>query len=347
MARAPSDLPHNYPDRAMRDALLDPDNLRALVRAVAPDLADRLDYSRLEVVGKPYFLDDWRSRDRDILVRLPFRDAVGGEVLVCILIEHQSDADPVMPLRMLVYAVFYWEQEWKAWEDQHQRGQELRLTPIVPIVLHTGPQPWDKSRALADLFNVPPEIRAWLPTWAMPIWDLPTHTVEELVRSDDAFWQALAVVRAERSTQDEFLAALRQALTRMEPLGTQKPVRWHQLLRMVLHWGLFRRPRREHQQVLETARDSHATVQLRSEVEKMSQLTEKTWEEELTEKLTEKFLKEGELRAYRATLRKQLEQRFQTLPEELLRRIAAAEAESLIRALDAVMTVSSPNELNL
>jgi hypothetical protein len=108
MARRPSDWPHNLPDRMMRDALVQPDNLRALVREVAPGIADLLDYSRAEVVGKPYFLDHWRSRKRDVLVRLPYRDAAGQrEILVCILVEYQSDTDPAMPLRMLVYAVFF------------------------------------------------------------------------------------------------------------------------------------------------------------------------------------------------------------------------------------------------
>src|SRR5204863_8092080 len=134
---------------------------------------------------KPYFLDDWRSRERDVLVRVPYRDDAGQrEILVCILVEHQSYADQAMPLRMLVYAVFFWEQEWKTWEDKHKHGQLLRLTPILPIVLHTGPKLWDKSRSLADLFDVPAELQSWLPGWAMPLWDLQEHPAEELLRSD-------------------------------------------------------------------------------------------------------------------------------------------------------------------
>src|SRR5205085_6296090 len=252
---------------------------------VAPDIADHLDYSRVEVVGKPYFLDDWRSRERDVLVRLPYLDAAGQrEILVCILVEHQSDTDQAMPLRMLVYAVFFWEQEWKHWEGGHQRGDPLRLTPILPIVLHTGPEPWDTSRALADLFDVPQELKAWLPSWAMPLWDLPEHPAEELLRSADPFWQMLAVARAEQAPTEEFLATLRQALAHLEPLGTQARVRWDQLLRMVLHWAVFRRPHEEHDRVNQAALDSHSNVDLRREVETMSKLAEKTWEEELKER---------------------------------------------------------------
>src|SRR4051812_49210053 len=98
-------LPRDFPDRAIRDALVRPEHLHALLRQVAPEVADRLDYTRLELVHRPYLLDDWRQREADILIRLPLLGTEGGEVLVCILIEHQSSADPVMPLRLLLYAV--------------------------------------------------------------------------------------------------------------------------------------------------------------------------------------------------------------------------------------------------
>jgi hypothetical protein len=336
----------------MRDALVQPDNLRALLREVAPGIADHLDYIRVEVVGKPYFLDDWRTRDRDVLVRLPYLDGVEQRtILVCILIEHQSTTDQVMPLRMLVYAVFAWEQEWKGWEEGHRRGEPLRLTPILPVVLHTGSQPWDTNRSLADLFDVPAELRAWLPSWQMPLWDLPEHSTDELLKRDDAFWQVLAVARAGGEPAEEFLRTFREALTHLAPLGTQARVRWDQLLRMVLHWALFRRPHGEYTRLKEAARDSHSDVELKREVETMSQLTEKTWEEELKER----FLSEGEsrgelqgeLRALRNTLRAQLLQRFQSLPDEVLQRIAVAGAEQLNAALASVLTLKSLDDLKL
>jgi hypothetical protein len=355
MARTPNDLPHNLPDRMVRDALLQPDNLRALIRAVAPDIADHLDYSRLEVVGKPYFLDDWRSRERDVLIRLPYRDGAGQrEILLCILVEHQSDADPVMPLRMLVYAVFFWEQEWRNWEEAHKRGQPLRLTPILPVVLHTGPDLWDTSRSLADLFDVPQELKAWLPRWVMPLWDLQEHPAQELLKADDAFWQVLAVARAERVPMDEFLGAVQEALTQLETISTQARTRWDQLLRMVLHWALFRRPRREHKRILEIVRESHTNVELKREVEAMTQLAETTWEQEWKEE-RERCLREGEARgeargaaqALRSTLQTQLQQRFGILPQEVVQRIAAADVERLNAALAVVLTVPSLDALPL
>jgi hypothetical protein len=42
-----------------------------------------------------------------VLVRLPYRDADGvHELLVCVLVKHQSDPDQAMPLRLLVSRYF-------------------------------------------------------------------------------------------------------------------------------------------------------------------------------------------------------------------------------------------------
>jgi hypothetical protein len=67
--------------RAVRDALVRPNNLRALLRRTHPHLADRFDYRRLEIVLRAYLLDNWRQREVDILVRLPLVGLERGELL--------------------------------------------------------------------------------------------------------------------------------------------------------------------------------------------------------------------------------------------------------------------------
>jgi hypothetical protein len=359
VARARGNLPHDFPDRAIRDALLNGQTLRALLRDVAPDLADRLDYSRVESVPPTYLLDDWRKRDNDILLRLPFRDpADGREILICILVEHQSTTDPAMPLRLLVYAVLFWEREWKQWEDGHERGAPLRLTPVIPVVLHTGAEPWDSNRTLADLFEVPDQVRPFLPQWVMPLWDLPAHPTQDLLDSREAFWQALAVARASQAPTEEFLAVVRQIFDRLAPLGHQQNVYWHELLRMVLGWSLYRRPRREHPTLIQAARDAHADNQLQQEIQQMSAQLEKTWGEELEEQYAARLAKQvaeqvaeqvakREVQTSRDNLRLILRHRFSTLAPEVLQRIENANLEQLKQALPQVLTIQSPEELVL
>lgn len=342
-------LPRDYPDRAIRDALVHPEHLHALLRQVAPEIADRLDYSRLEEVQRPYLLDDWRQREADILVRLPLLDTAGAEVLVCILIEHQSSADPVMPLRLLLYGVLHWEQQWRAWEQQHAYREPLRLTPILPVVLHTGPQQWKTNRKLADLFAGSEELGGWAPQWPARLYDLAAHSATALVQSSDAWWQAMAVVRAEWLNAEEFAAVLAEAIRRLEGWGQRDRVGWQQLVRLVLYWGLFRRPTEEHAEILEQVRKSVANVELMREVETMSQQMKQNYEQELLargeQRGERRGLEQGRREAYRTFLRKQLTKRFPTLPESVQQRIDAADLAWLETALDRVDQLQSPDDL--
>jgi hypothetical protein len=101
-------------------------------------------------------MDDWRSRECDLLIEIPYRTDAGERLaLVCVLVEHQSAPDPRMPLRLLVYAVLYWERQWRTWEESSPPRQPLRLTPVLPLVLYTGHRPWHPGRTLADLLAEP------------------------------------------------------------------------------------------------------------------------------------------------------------------------------------------------
>ena len=350
------ELPRSLPDRLTREALLDPRNLRAVVRELAPDVADHLDFEHPELLPPPYPLDDWRHRDSDFLVRLRYRDG-GREILVCVLVEHQSSDDPVMPLRLLVYAVLYWEREWKAWEEKHARGEPLRLTPVVPLVVHTGPQSWETNRALADLFDAPQEVKRLQPAWPMPLWDLPEHSVQELLGREEPFWRALAVARARAASPAEFQAVLRETLRGLEPVASAQRVYWHELVRFVLGWTLSRRPPSEHAELIRAAKESQQNVQFQQEVTTMSQQLAKAWEDEINDRWRERLqqaeerLQQAEQRTRIATCREtlcqQLQKRFGPLPEDLARRIEVADLAHLQAALSQVLDITALEQLQL
>jgi hypothetical protein len=344
--------PRDFPDRVLRDALVRPDNLRALLRRTHPQLADRLDYARLEVVRRSYLLDDWRQREADVLVRLPLLGGA-GEVLVCVLVEHQTNPDPVMPLRLLLAAVLFWEQEWRTWQGRHDYGVPLRLTPVLPVVLLTGPQPWNTNRTLADLFAGPDELKAYAPQWSTQLSELVASAPADLLASGEAFWQALAVVRAEQEDAAAFRAVFVEALERLAGLAEGNRVEWERLLQMLLGWGLLRRDRREHAGLIEAVRQSRLSALRQQEIEQMIQNLGQTWEQEIlalgraqgrAQGLAEGRA-EGELRAYRQMLETQLRQRFGDLPAEVVQRLAQADLPALQRALGAVPTLAALQDL--
>jgi len=270
-----------------------------------------------------------------------------------VLVEHQSQPEQPVPLRMLVSAALFWERQWRDWDQRHDRGQPLRLTPVVPIILHTGTTPWTGPRQLADLIAAPPGLAAYTPHWLPHVLDLAGGIeADDLLQTDEPWWQALAVVRLGREAEAaHFAAVFGEAIHRLEQEGGKDPQRWQKLSQIVLQWGLLWRNRSEWPNLIAIARASLTNVALRQEVQIMTQQIEQTWAEEswarATALVAEREALREALRSRREVLRRLLQRRFATLPEELLQRIEAADLARLDAALDQVVTIQRLEELVL
>jgi hypothetical protein len=283
---------------------------------------------------------------------------------VCVLIEHQSAADPVMPFRLLHYAVYYWEREHRRWQEGHPRGDPLRLTPVFPVVLHTGTESWSTSRTLADLMAVPEPLRAIQPRWEPVFFDLAAFEAAQLLALPGDWLPTLALVRTEKAEKEEFWSVFKQVLHKLEPLSEQEKTRWEELLYFVLSWSVRRRPKPEREVYRKSVQESEQKAQLKEEIEKMSKIVEKSWEEEVLEqglKLgEERGIKKGEergiimgeergeLRGCRKSLRRILEARFGPLPEEWVKRIEAVnDLPQLEAATDRALKIPNLDALQL
>jgi hypothetical protein len=322
---------HDFPDRAIRLLQEYHAHLQQLVGAVTPHLASGFEFPRAILLNRTFPMPDWRRREADLLFHVPYRATVAEQAaLVCLLIEHQSAPDPSSPLRALLYAVLYWERQWRP----------LRLSPLLPIVFYTGPDSWPTHRTLADLIVVPEPFRPYVPVWEPVFWSLGEHTPEALLNAGGEWLAALAVVRSERDAPEAFWAILAEVTRRLEPLSTQDPVRWQDLMWFLLSWALRRRPGEERDRVAATAATAMANAALQQEIQAMSQTVRQTWEQEMLER--------GELLAARKHLRIFLEGRFGTLPEELVRQVEASEdLERLRGCIRQVAQITSLEQLQL
>src|SRR5271157_1949939 len=125
--------PRDLPDRAIRQALHHPANLRAFLHQCVPALADGFDCHRCRLLDREFPLDDWRRREADLPFEVPYR--LGDQelwALVYVLLEHQSAEDPAMPLRLLLFVALYWERQWKAWTERAAPKTALQLSPVLP-----------------------------------------------------------------------------------------------------------------------------------------------------------------------------------------------------------------------
>ena len=336
---------HDFADRSIREQLQNPQNLRDLLADVLPDLVAGFDFSRVECLPRDFLLEDWRGRESDLLFRIPYRAAEGDQwVLVCVLIEHQSSSDPRMPLRMLLYTVLFWEREWKAWEDRQPPRPDFQLTPVVPIVFHTGKRPWGSPRALAELLGGPEAFRRFGPQYEPLFWDLALRDPEELVRQAAAWLQALAVVRVQDADAATFRRLMAEVERQWNDLSIRDRQQWRELMRFILAWAHRRRAPQEYDALVADAVAAQAEAAQRREVETMTQT--------IAEWFQEKGRAEGEakgaLSAWREILQHHLEQRFGPLPEGIRQRIESiTDLEQLKACAYQAPTVASLDELRL
>ena len=150
------DPPRDFADKMFRDLLLKPDNLQGFLFDAVPQIAQNFIFSKLNQVPPRFLLPDGRGKEADLLFEIPYR--LGNEerlALVCVLIENQSRPDRLIPLRMLLSLVLYWEKQWSVWLAAPSPKDEFRLSMVLPIVFYTGLGSWGSARSIADLLAEP------------------------------------------------------------------------------------------------------------------------------------------------------------------------------------------------
>lgn len=325
----------DFADRAIRDALRNPTNLREFLGDALPTIVEHLDFSKANYLPRDFLLDDWRGRESDLLVEIPFRwNEVERTILICILLEHQTNPDARMPLRTLIYTVLYWERKWKEWTSKTKPRPPFVLQPVIPIVLHTGSKPWTTNRRLTDLVDGPDELKQWIPNWEPMFWELSQHDPQRLMNSEEAFLQVLSVVRLEEAERAEFEAAFRETSRRLEALHGNDHVRWYDLLRFVITWAGWRRPRNERKEWWEMAETIQTDAARQREVRAMR----KTIGEEIYD--------EGRVDAVRDTIVRQGTKRFGPPNPDMKQKLdAIVDLEQLHALSDKVIDANSWSEL--
>ena len=130
-----------------------------------------LDGSSLTVVPGSFIKSSLQQVHSDLLFSVRIGDR---ETLLYLLFEHQSTVDSAMPLRLLGYVVEIL--------IQHHKSHGLPLPPVLPIVLHQGPDIWNVSTAFEDLFDLPDELAADL----LPFLPKLQHALLDLTQCDPA-----------------------------------------------------------------------------------------------------------------------------------------------------------------
>src|SRR6266571_4423530 len=127
-------LVREFDNRSSLWLLEDPEQLRGLLQILDPPLVERLDFSHARRINRSFVPADLQEKESDLVYAVPFREAGGTEVWVYVLLEHQSEPDPEMGLRLYLYMGELWDTQRREWKDRQTPLLERRLLPIIPVV---------------------------------------------------------------------------------------------------------------------------------------------------------------------------------------------------------------------
>jgi len=103
-----------FSDHGTKWLLESPENTNCLLRIVDVDLAECIDSSKLQHIPTTFIPDNLREQEADVVFTAPFLDKVEGkeqEVMIYVLIEHQSTPRWEMGFRMLFYMTQIWDRQ--------------------------------------------------------------------------------------------------------------------------------------------------------------------------------------------------------------------------------------------
>lgn len=331
---------HHFPDRSMRRLLQDPDYVRCLVEIIAPDLVGYLDFSRGSQQNRSFISDALRERESDVLLRVPFREtSETEEVLIYILIEHQSSKDPAMGYRMLSYMVKIWEDQSREWPSGPGGGR--RLSPILPIVFYTGEQRWVSPVSLTAVMDIPKVLERFVPRFDTLFLDVKTADGEMLTKPGHPFGWLLRVLQEENAGTSELREVLTTAVSDLSQFEESQVSQVQEVLLYFILLILHRRSDAEREELIELVKRQSRDE---SEVIIMAQ----TAAELLIEQGIKQGKVEGIVEGRREAILQLLQFRFQEVPETLTERIASIESLSDLDTLfEQAMTIQNLDDIQV
>ena len=316
-AHRPEDFARQFPENGLKLLLQWPLNVRDALRIARYKQADAIDYDHLEVDPTTYVQRDYRHLESDVVLRGPLLRRKPG-ILIYVLIEHQSEPDPLMPFRLLEYVLAIYRGQLRAWGQTHTSLQGFLFQPVLPLVLYTGTRPWSRLGRFADLVAGGPDFARLAPMLEpafLPLRDTPDR---RLASAGGSFGQVLRLVQQRRARGPAFRALLGQVVQALEGMPDAERLRWLDLLSYI--HALLYHEREDSTAMQRVVEDSVQTDPHRQEIRKMG----KTYAEVLKE--------EGRVKSRREMLLRAIRLRLEEPPAGV---VAAIEACEDIAQLDA------------
>ncbi len=307
-------------DQLFRAAFSDPTRAAELLRYLLPPATCAvLDFSSLQAAPGSFIDERLREHCTDLLFHIQLR---GQTACIYTLIEHKSSEDRRVGLQLLRYMANIWQ----SFADR--QSQAADLPAILPVVVHHGNEAWSSPTTfhplVHDLSNLPDDIQAGTPNFRFTVFDLATLGENTLaaMASSALTRLALLILQHARTAPNlyEFLHAYHVLFHEVSLAANGGDA----LLRIFSYLAWVR-----------GASDTAALHTI------TAQLNEGTSMQTIAEMWEQQGRVKGRQEGRQELLRRQLERRFGQLPADVDTRLATADAVTLLRWADNIVTATS------
>ena len=311
------ELVRQFKENGMKMMLEHPANVRDLLGLLRVPWFDEIDFSHIEHIKTTFIRRDYRHLESDVVLTAPLAGPGRSRknLLIYVLIEHQSEPDRLMPLRSVDYVVQIYKYQVREWSKTHRSLARIRLYPVLPVVFYTGTQRWDSVGRLLDLVERGEAFEAITPAMDPLFINLPAIPPEILEEQGGSFGWVLRLIQQRKSRPREFRRLLNGVVQHLETMPKAERRRWLELLSYIMALVYHVREPSEWPSLQETIEASVQTDEHRQEIFEMRRT--------IADELKEEGAKEGALKKSQQTLRRQLKRRFGDLPDELSSAIRA------------------------
>ena len=295
MARARiREIVRQFRDNGLKILLERGGNVRDLLALAGAPHLDRLDFARMKVEPTSYVAADYRHLTSDLVVTIPLRRRGRRDTITLyVLIEHQSQPDALMILRVLVYLVQIYKGQLRDWEHRHGSRAGFRLQPVIAVVLYTGTGAWESLGRLVDLVEGGELFAEATPDFRPLFVSLPALPPAALESASGAFGWVLELILQRHARPEEFADLVVRVVNHLEDLPDAGRDRWLLLLSYVAAIIYHDRAPPEREGLKDLVLRSVRTDERRQEVNVMI----RTIADELREEGEEIGRREGAIRA--------------------------------------------------
>ena len=228
------------------------ENVRGLLQIIGSELVEHLDFSRLTELNRSYITDTLKELESDMIFSVPFQEnTTNEELLIYILIEHQSTVDPMMGFRVLFYMCQIWDGQRRELESSDIPRSDWRLDPILPIVYYTGSQRWNNPIALNTALQVPSLFEQFVPKFDTLFLGVKDTHVDKLTITENPLGWLLKVIQQEDADKATIREVLNETLRHIQNLDSVSISQYRNILLYLYQLIFFRRPARERTDLLE------------------------------------------------------------------------------------------------